>query len=312
MMRNMMQGLTQLVLDLFEPAPQTVKTKRARPKLAKPQQELVDSIDQVEYRHPGANREARLGNALVAYEFKRGKRRSIGFVVGDEGLQVRAPKWVPLYEVDAAVRERGDWIVSKLGEARQRHEQRLATRIEWREGSTFPFLGESVIVVLDPRLAVPAPRGEPKLNAQLHTDEAASNLTLEGVPRMTLHIGLPHDAAPEQIREAVQAWLLRQAKRVFTERLDHFAPRLNVHWKKLALSSAGTRWGSASVDGSIWLNWRLIHFKQSVIDYVVAHELSHLRVMDHSPRFWDTVGSVVPDFRELRSRLRDEAIPLWH
>ena len=124
-------------------------------------------------------------------------------------------------------------------------------------------------------------------------------------------MALPHSATPAQIRDVVQAWLMRQARRVFIERLDHFAPRLQVQWRKLALSNAGTRWGSARSDGSIRLNWRLIHFRQSVIDYVVAHELSHLRVMDHSPRFWDTVRSVVPDYPVLRGQLKDEAVPRW-
>jgi len=131
------------------------------------------------------------------------------------------------------------------------------------------------------------------------------------VAQMTLHVGLPHHASAEQIRDAVQAWLMRQAKRIFVERLNHFAPQLGVQWRKLSLSSAGTRWGSASADGSIRLNWRLVHFRQSVIDYVVVHELSHLRVMDHSPRFWDTVRTIVPDYAELRGQLKDEAIPRW-
>ena len=107
------------------------------------------------------------------------------------------------------------------------------------------------------------------------------------------------------------AWLMRQAKRIFIERLDHFAPQLGVAWKKLSLSNASTRWGSASADGAIRLHWRLVHFRMPVIDYVVAHELSHLRVMDHSPRFWDTVATVLPDYAQLRGELRDEAIPDW-
>jgi predicted metal-dependent hydrolase len=104
---------------------------------------------------------------------------------------------------------------------------------------------------------------------------------------------------------------MRQAKTLFQQRLDHFAPLLQVQWRKLTLSSAGTRWGSARVDGSIRLHWRLIHFRLAVIDYVVVHELSHLRVMDHSPRFWDTVRAVVPDYASLRGQLKDEAIPRW-
>jgi hypothetical protein len=126
-----------------------------------------------------------------------------------------------------------------------------------------------------------------------------------------LRVGLPKTATPEQIRDAVQAWLMRQAREHFLHRLDHFAPLLQVQWRKLSLSSAGTRWGSARIDGAIRLNWRLVHFRPAVIDYVVAHELSHLRIMDHSARFWDTVRSVVPDYAELRGQLKDDAIPKW-
>jgi predicted metal-dependent hydrolase len=79
---------------------------------------------------------------------------------------------------------------------------------------------------------------------------------------------------------------------------------LQVRWKQLGLSNAATRWGSARSDGSIRLNWRLVHFELPVLDYVVAHELSHLRVMNHSPRFWDTVESIFPEFREAREQLR--------
>ena len=74
----------------------------------------------IEFRHPRATREARLGEALVAYEFRRAKRRSIGFSVRPEGLTVRAPQWVPLYQVDAALREKADWILRKLTESRAR------------------------------------------------------------------------------------------------------------------------------------------------------------------------------------------------
>jgi predicted metal-dependent hydrolase len=124
-------------------------------------------------------------------------------------------------------------------------------------------------------------------------------------------VGLPHSAHGDQIRDVVQAWLMRQAQALFQERLDHFAPLLGVQWRRLSLSNAGTRWGSAKSDGSIRLHWRLVHFRAEVIDYVVAHELSHLRVMDHSPRFWDTVRAVVPDYIDLRGQLKDEAIPKW-
>ena len=273
-------------------------------------QTLQQLLAPATYRHPGATREALLGDTVVGYRFRRGKRRTIGFSVGAEGLVVSAPKWVPLYEIDKAVQEKSDWIVKKLHETRARHDRLESARIEWKDGATLPFLGEPVIVVIDPRHAFGSVGGELKTGAVRDT-HVGGQTSLPGVTRLTLHIGLAHDATADQIRDSVQAWLMRQAKRLFTERLNHFAPHLGVQWRKLGLSSAGTRWGSASADGAIRLNWRLIHFKQSVIDYVVVHELSHLRVMDHSPRFWDTVRTVVPDYAELRSQLKEEAVPRW-
>ncbi|MEK9951724.1 MAG: SprT family zinc-dependent metalloprotease [Curvibacter sp.] len=317
-----MRGFLQLALDLFADAPAPVQAASppapaAAPELHGPQRpaELLPSVlVPARFSHPRANRQTRLCDAHVAYELRRGKRRTIGMQVGADGLVVSAPRWVPLYEVEAALQEKAGWIVRKLDEMRAREQRLEATRIEWRDGASFPFLGEFVIVVLDPTHAYRAVGGGLKANnveVVLHTDAQAPNLTLEGVPRLTLHIGLPQHAEPAQIRDAVQAWLMRQAKRLFTERLDHYAPLLGVQWRKLSLSSAGTRWGSASADGAIRLNWRLVHFRARVIDYVVAHELSHLRVMDHSPRFWDTVRSVMPDYQARRDELRDDAIPRW-
>jgi len=299
-------------MDLFGPlAPEN--SAQAAPKVvASPEpgvphglaQPLHQAIVPAAFTHPRANRELRLGNAVVAYLFQRAKRRTIGFVVGPDGLVVRAPRWTPVYEVEAALREKALWITRKLDETRERQARQHAARITWCDGTILPLFGDTIQVVLDPA------HGFGAVGAQL---DSAANEPLDGgvdAPRR-LRVGLPKTAEPEQIRDAVQAWLMRQAREHFQQRLDHFAPLLQVQWRKLSLSSAGTRWGSARIDGAIRLNWRLIHFRPAVIDYVVAHELSHLRVMDHSARFWDTVRSVVPDYAELRGQLKDDAIPKW-
>jgi hypothetical protein len=308
-----MHRLLQLTLDFFDAVPaeppakrkETPKPRTSPSDLAPvvvaapttPEPRLDELLAPASFRHPRANREAILGDSVVAFEFKRARRRNIGFMVGPEGLTVSAPKWVPLYEVDEAVRSKTPWILKKLGDAHERQRRVDAARIDWRDGACFPFLGQEVVVVLDPTC------GSGEAGAVLDTDAGER-------PRK-LRVGLPQHAQPAQIRDTVQAWLMRQAQRVFTERLDHFAPMLAVRWRKLALSNAGTRWGTAHADGTIRLNWRLIHFRLPVVDYVVAHELSHLRVMDHSPRFWDTVASVVPDYMHLRGQLKDEALPPW-
>jgi predicted metal-dependent hydrolase len=256
---------------------------------------LAEPPPQRRFHHPRAQREVRLGEHQVGYEFRRARRRSIGFVVSAEGLSVSAPRWVGVGEVEQALQSKAGWILRKLHEQQQRAERMQAHRVEWRDGSGLPFLGETVILVLDARVT----------GAVLHSAAQA----LPGVPRLTLHVGLPQTATQAQIREAVQSWLQRQARRVFEERCAHFAPQLDVRIKRLSLSSASTRWGSASADGSVRLNWRLVHFGLPVIDYVVTHELAHLREMNHSAAFWDVVRSVLPDYEERRGKLRTELLP---
>ena len=308
-----MHTLLQRTLDLFAPEPASAAAPSpvlpSAPADTRPTQSLQEALAPATYRHPEANREALLDGVLVAYAFKRGKRRTIGFSVGAEGLAVSAPKWVLLNEIDRAVQEKAGWIVKKLQETRERHKRLEAVRIDWKDGASLPFLGGLLTVVLDPRQSVSAMMVQPVSAVPDAVDGA------QGLPSThehnTLCLGLAHSATATQIRDAAQAWLMRYARQLFEQRLNHFAPELGVQWRRLSLSSAGTRWGSASADGSIRLNWRLIHFKLSVIDYVVVHELSHLRVMDHSPRFWDTVRHVVPDYAELRSQLKDEMVPKW-
>jgi predicted metal-dependent hydrolase len=266
-----------------------------------PSEPLGQVLPKAHYAHPRATRRIQLGTTDVAYAFRRGKRRTIGMAVGPDGLEVSAPRWVTLGEVESALREKSDWIARKLVEMQERQQQLGAKRILWADGVVLPYLGDQLQVVLD---------SSPALKKNSAQFEPAQSAQAEPWAH-TLRVGLPLHAEPQQIRDAVQAWLMREAKALFVQRLNHFAPQLGVQWQRVSLSSAATRWGSASANGAIRLNWRLIHHKLDVIDYVVAHELSHLRVMDHSPRFWETVESVMPDYVQRRRVLKDEPLPPW-
>ena len=259
-----------------------------------PRQALIP----VGLHHPRATREAFLDGKFVGYEIKRRKRRTIGFSVGAEGLAVSAPTWVPLYEIDRAVQSKSSWILKKLHERGELSARREAARIEWKDGTVFPFLGESLMLRVNP----------------LGTHDVLQPAAACGagdVSPGTLQLSLPGTATPDQIRDAARSWLQSQAMGIFTGRLNHFMPQLGVRWRTLSLSSAATRWGSASASGAIRLNWKLIHFSLPVIDYVVVHELSHLRVMDHSARFWTVMQGVIPDYADLRRQLKNEAVVRW-
>lgn len=247
----------------------------------------VASTPPVDFAHPAANRQALLQGVRVGFRLERSRRRTIGFLVGPDGLVVRSPSWVPLREVDAAVQEKAAWIVAKLQQARQRQTEQFQKAIEWAHGAAVPFLGRTV---------------------QLCVLERGARS--DALPEDTLPVSVPPGATTTQVREAAESWLKKQARALFEQRLHHFAPLLGVRWQKMSLSSASTRWGSARSDGHIRLNWRLIHLPISQIDYVVVHELAHLREMNHSPRFWETVGEVMPDYAQRRQALKQSPIGL--
>ncbi|MDE2611727.1 MAG: M48 family peptidase [Pandoraea sp.] len=224
---------------------------------------------------------------VLNYHFKRSSRRTIGFIVDESGLTVTAPRWVTIADVEAAIAEKQRWIFAKLAEWQERAVRRRVPRVTWVDGASLPYLGQPLVL----RLGRPDRPGGP-------VHDAASG---------TLWLDLPPQAQAQQMRDRVQGWLQQQARQLFIERLELYASRLGTRYTALALSSAATRWGSCSADGRIRLNWRLIHFPLSVIDYVVAHELAHLKEMNHSPRFWQTVASVFPDFEIARASLKEHA-----
>ena len=221
-----------------------------------------------------------LGARTLQYRLKRSSRKSIGFAIDGTGLTITAPRWVTIADIETAIAEKQRWIFAKLIEWQTRVEQRALPRVEWGDGAELPYLGKPLRVRL-----------------------GASVLAFDQETRV-LALPLPPHADAQQIKDRVTGWLQGEATRVFGERLGVYAAKLGVTFRSYALSSAMTRWGSCSSEGRIRLNWRLIHFPLSVVDYVVAHELAHLREMNHSPRFWQTVESIFPEFREARKQLK--------
>lgn len=283
--------LVQMALDLWgntSPEPTPAPLRSSSP--FEPGALLSDVVEVMQWQHPRANQRVRLESCVVAYELRRGKRRTVGMSITPEGLSVRAPRWTTVNEVECILRSKAVWLIEKLAQSRQRAQALTQAQVQWIDGGTFDYLGRRVRMRIDPTQAAPCHLS--------HTEADGP----------CLRLGVAHTASEEQIRDTVQAWLMRQAQQVFEARLIHFAPLLGVRYTRLRLSSASTRWGSASADGTIRLNWRLLHQAMDVVDYVVVHELSHLRHMDHSPQFWDVVASILPD-HALRRQALNEATP---
>lgn len=228
-----------------------------------------------------------VGDRIVPYVLRRARRRTIGLSIDHRGLRVGAPPRASLTEVESLIVRHGEWVTRKLDEWRSR---RRPEPLRISDGMHLPFLGET----LEVRLALG--------NNRTIWNESSR-------PALTLCLRAPADA-PRVLEKALR----ERALGLFSERLDHCSAKMGVARRPpLALSSARTRWGSCSLRSGIRLNWRLIHFPLPIIDYVVVHELAHLREMNHSRRFWAIVEQHCPDYRSARIALRKLAAdcPVW-
>ena len=226
----------------------------------------------------GTQRNIQLEREVVVYRLRRARRRSIGLVIDDGGLRVAAPGHTPVAEIEAFIREKARWVLRKLSDWRAAPKPPV---VNWSDGTRIDLLGTAVRLEFMP---------------------GRRDVCLEDG---RLGIGLLPRGEPAALRKRGIAWFKDKARSLFGERLALYAARLGVPPPTLALSNARTQWGVCRQDGHVRLNWRLIHLPLHLVDYVVAHELAHLREMNHSARFWAVVGSLYPDYAAARAELRD-------
>jgi len=266
-------------------SPPSIKKNDQVPPIAPPITQQAPSNDD----NTKANkRRIVINGTFLDYELQRSKRRSIGFLINEHGLRITAPRWVTIAAIEAAIGEKQNWVLRKLSERQERQLHKPAAVMTWGDGTTIPYLGKQIVLRITPALVN---------TSRIRYDQDANELQLH----LSQHVD------EKRLKELILGWLQQQAKREFNQRLPGFAEKLNVRYHSMSLSTATTRWGSCTSQGKIRLNWRLIHFSPMIIDYVIAHELAHLREMNHSPRFWATVESVFPDVDIARRQLRQHA-----
>lgn len=221
------------------------------------------------------------GAQLIAYTVKRGRRRpgSFSLAVDERGLRIAAPRHASERWIEGILRKHEGWILRKLDE----WQKRRPSTVRWEDGATVMFLGEPLLLAFVPGPIPPAKNGD----------------------RLLIGIDCSHGGGVAE--RAVSAWLREQALACFKARIAHYAPRLGVVAREVRLSAARTRWGSCHAAGKILINWRLIQMPLRLIDYVVVHELAHLKEMNHSRRFWTEVAEVIPDYAMRRKEIRGDA-----
>jgi len=250
----------------------------------------------------------------VTFALRRSaRRRTIGISIPREGPPVVAvPARCSRRTAERVVRGKLAWVRRKLGE-RDALSQLPPHRYE--TGERFPWRGrEYELVVVDDAAGRPASgrrsggRNASASGSQLAFDVAATGEESDDGP-LRLRDGRFELARTAQAdgRATFRAWYRRRATDVLTARVAHFAPLVGVAPPTIAVKDMRSRWGSCSAKGRVSLHWGLALLDPELLDYVVVHELVHLKELHHQPPFWRGVESVLPDYRERRKRLRGES-----
>ena len=231
--------------------------------------------------------EITVGPNRIAYEvvYSR-RRRTVGIqVLPGPRVVVRAPPGVSAGRIEEIVREKAAWVLRHLAKPPP---QRNAPTRAFVTGERFPFLGRDLTLKVE----------VDGLKRGAHVEAAGDDL-LARVGQL-----LPPEGQPMAVRLGLLRWYYEQAAHVFDQRLALYCPLLGVEPIRVTVKDQSSRWGSCSVRGAVHLNWRVVMAPLPVVDYLIVHELSHLTVHNHSPRFWKVVGSVLPDHARSRAWLR--------
>lgn len=210
----------------------------------------------------------------------RSKRKTVSIQIKNDGtLIVRAPLTLSKKEIYDIVLKHQHWLETKQSEIIERNKKILT----FTEGEEFLYLGKYYPLKI--------------------VDDYDNLLTLNDNFYLSKY-------CLANAKEVFTNWYKDEAAKVIKSRAEYYAHNYNFQYSKIKISNAKTRWGSCSYNGNININWRLIMAPIEVLDYVIIHEFIHLKVDNHSRKFWQEVESIYPDYKKAKKWLKDNAFLL--
>ena len=213
----------------------------------------------------------------ISYLLERRPRRTVGLKITENGLVVHAPKRIFEFQLNQILQEKSRWILNKL----QAREANQIEKIQWIDGEHLLYLGQDIQLKLV---------ANNKKNIHFERNELAIH-----APATNIHAAC---------RASVLIWYKKQAILDFTRRVEVFAAKLGVPTPPVAISNAQSRWGSCNSRGQVRLSWRLLQAPPHIINYVICHELAHLKQMNHSAKFYAVVEQLFPNYKAAEKELK--------
>lgn len=218
----------------------------------------------------------------ISYQIVRSRRATADIVIERDGsILVRAPESIPDERIEDMVEAKRYWIYKNLAEWRDLN----ATRVlrEYKNGEGFLYLGRSY------RLLLVANQPEPLLLKN---------------GRFCLQRDLVDEGAIEAAKSAFRDYYITKGSERITHRLNYYAPKVGVTPHGIDVRELGNRWASCSPNGNLAFHWKCMMAPQSIIDYIVVHELCHFHHLDHTDAFWNEVDKIIPNYGERKEWLR--------
>jgi predicted metal-dependent hydrolase len=232
------------------------------------------------------NKQFQFGNTTIPYSIKESStRKTINLTVENGKVAITIPSGTDPSIYEPVIYKKATWIIKQLGDYQEIHLP--AQNLQFRSGEKLSYLGR---------------------NYRLHvvkTTSSTSTLTfLQGRFHATIPEGISVQEQRDYLYPLYRNWISEKGKYFAERRIERFIQRIGQAPSGIAVRSMEKRWGSCTTQQKILLNWRIFLAPVSMIDYVLAHEIAHLKEMNHTPAYWETLRMLIPDYEERKEWLR--------
>ncbi|WP_066639547.1 M48 family metallopeptidase [Desulfolucanica intricata] len=234
-----------------------------------------------------------LHDSNIAYKLKRSRKaKTITLKVNIRGdIELVAPSCTSIKIIEMFIRTNQNWIIKQL-----EHFKKISKAIpqhQYKTGELFSYLGKPYELVVN----------EVKIK-QIHLEQQGNNFLI------TLPLDLSTNDKSKNIKNLLEKWYRNRAREVIIKRLDYYNKYYKLSYNKIFIKNQKTRWGSCSTLKNLNFNWRIIMAPLPIVDYIVVHELCHIKEQNHSTAFWSLVEQQIPDYKKRKAWLKNNGMTL--
>ena len=232
----------------------------------------------------------KIGNTVIEYNVVRTDRKTVGITIDPvEGVIVRSPKKVSKEKIENIVNNKSDWILQKL--TKLDDVKSTPAPKELLSGEKLPYLGRRYRLKVIKDSSISKKQAEVKLYQGKFIAKLSSSVVDD-----ELRIKI--------LKNKLIKWYRKHAEIKINNRVNKYKTQIGVKPNKVKIKKQKKRWGSCSNKGNLNFNWKLIMAPMSIVDYIVIHELAHLKYQNHSNEFWELVETIIPDYEKRQEWLR--------